>query len=33
LMNTKNAKRHRRLTGPAVLTGVYAERMKLTLGT
>jgi len=32
LMSTKNAKRRRRLTGPAVLTGVYAESMKLALG-
>jgi large subunit ribosomal protein L35 len=32
LMNTKNAKRRRRLGTAAVLTGVYAERMKLALG-
>ena len=32
LMNTKNAKRRRRLTGAAILTGVYAERIKLALG-
>jgi large subunit ribosomal protein L35 len=32
LMNSKNAKRRRRLAGPAVLTGVYAEKMLLALG-
>lgn len=32
LMNTKNAKRRRRLGSPAVLTGVYAEKMRLALG-
>ncbi len=32
LMSTKNAKRRRRLGTAAVLTGVYAERMKLALG-
>jgi large subunit ribosomal protein L35 len=33
LMNSKNAKRRRRLTGPAVITGVYAEKIKLALGS
>jgi len=32
LMSSKNAKRRRRLTGPAVVAGVYAEKMKLALG-
>ncbi len=32
LMNAKNAKRRRRIGSPAVLTGVYADRMKLALG-
>jgi large subunit ribosomal protein L35 len=32
LMNSKNAKRRRRITGPAVITGVYAEKIKLALG-
>jgi len=29
LMNTKNAKRRRRIATPAVLTGVFAEKIKL----
>ena len=32
LMRSKNAKRRRRIAGPAVLTGVYAERIKLAVG-
>jgi large subunit ribosomal protein L35 len=32
LMNSKNAKRRRRLGGPATLTGVYAENLKIYLG-
>jgi len=32
LMSSKNAKRLRRLRGPAVITGVYAEKIKLALG-
>ena len=32
LMDTKNAKRRRRLGAAAVVTGIYAERMKLALG-
>ncbi len=32
LMSSKNAKRRRRLTGHAVVAGVYAEKMKLALG-
>jgi large subunit ribosomal protein L35 len=33
LMNSKNAKRRRKIGSPAVLTGVYAERMKLAIST
>lgn len=32
LMKSKNAKRRRRLGGPATLTGVYTENMKIYLG-
>jgi large subunit ribosomal protein L35 len=32
LMNSKNAKRRRRLSGPAVITGIYAEKLRLALG-
>ena len=32
LMSSKNAKRRRRLTNPAVVSGIYAEKMKLALG-
>jgi large subunit ribosomal protein L35 len=32
LMNTKNAKRRRRLGSPAAISGVYAEKLKLALG-
>jgi large subunit ribosomal protein L35 len=32
LMNSKNAKRRRRIAGPAVITGVYAEKIILALG-
>jgi len=32
LMDTKNAKRRRRLGAGAVLAGVYTERMKIALG-
>ena len=32
LMDHKNAKRKRRLAGPAVITGVYAEKLKLAFG-
>ena len=32
LMNSKNAKRRRRLGNAAVLTGVYAENLKRYLG-
>ena len=32
LMNTKNAKRRRRLGAGGVITGVCAERMKIALG-
>ena len=31
LMRSKNAKRRRRIATPAVLTGVFAEKMKLVL--
>jgi large subunit ribosomal protein L35 len=32
LMNSKNAKRRRRIAGPAVITGVYADKIVLALG-
>jgi len=32
LMNSKNAKRRRRIAGPAVFTGVYADKIVLALG-
>jgi large subunit ribosomal protein L35 len=32
LLSSKNAKRLRRLRAPAVITGVYAEKIKLALG-
>lgn len=32
LMDTKNAKRRRRLGSAAVVDGVYAEKMKLAIG-
>jgi len=31
-MNSKNAKRRRRIAGPAVITGVYADKIVLALG-
>jgi large subunit ribosomal protein L35 len=32
LMKSKNAKRRRRLNGPGVITGVYAEKLLMGLG-
>ena len=32
LMNSKNAKKRKRIAGPAIITGVYAEKIKLALG-
>jgi large subunit ribosomal protein L35 len=32
LMNSKNAKRRRRIGSPAIITGIYAEKLKLALG-
>jgi large subunit ribosomal protein L35 len=32
LMNSKNAKRRRRIAGAAVISGVYADKIKLALG-
>jgi large subunit ribosomal protein L35 len=32
LMNSKNAKRRHRIAGPAIITGVYADKIVLALG-
>jgi len=32
LMNSKNSKKRRRIASPAVLTGIYAEKIKVALG-
>jgi large subunit ribosomal protein L35 len=32
LMNSKNAKRRKRIAHPAIITGVYAEKIKAMFG-
>jgi large subunit ribosomal protein L35 len=32
LMNSKNAKKRKRIAGPAIMTGVYADKIKAIYG-